>query len=161
MNCSVNCQLGENEQNWYEELKGHGELISAKSLPVEIGNDLVQQAVSLIDRHYNVEIEIAQIAKKLHVSPNYLSALFHKKTGSTFMKYLTQIRINKAKTLLVDSQIQVQQVAEQVGYCTTAYFTKRFTKTVGCSPSEYKKEMQSRKNSVDYSTIHSTSPSVI
>jgi two-component system response regulator YesN len=84
------------------------------------------------------DIGIGQIAEQLHMTPNYLSTLFHKKTGSTFMVYLTKTRMLRAKELLADPHIQIQQVAEQVGYSSARYFTKLFTESVGCYPSEYR-----------------------
>lgn len=85
------------------------------------------------------DIGIGQIAGQLNVSANYLSALFHKKTGVMFVKYMTRIRMQKAKELFMNTNLQVRQVAEQVGYYSTRHFTKLFTQTFGTYPSDYRK----------------------
>lgn len=144
MDCSMNCHLsgGESLDKWIYKLKelGEGMLVSAnqeKSQP-----DLIQLAISYIDENYMHNIGIGQIAELLQVTPNYLSTLFHKKTGTTFTKYITNTRILKAKELLLDPSKKVQAVAETVGYFSTRHFTKLFTEIVGCYPSEYRNQLQ-------------------
>jgi two-component system, response regulator YesN len=97
----------------------------------------VDQVIAYIHEHYNDDIGIAQIADLLGVTPNYLSALFSKKTGSTFMKYLTRIRMLKAQELLLGNDIQVKDVATSVGYYSTRHFTKLFKEFTGIYPSEF------------------------
>lgn len=109
---------------------------------------IVEQVISYVDEHYMNDIGIGQIAQELHVTPNYLSTLFHKKTGKTFTKYLTSTRILKAKELLADPKNQVQKVAESVGYYSTRHFTKLFTELVGCYPSEYQKSLKKDKKTL-------------
>nr|WP_275983826.1 helix-turn-helix transcriptional regulator [Paenibacillus hamazuiensis] len=87
------------------------------------------------------DIGIGQIAGELNVTPNYLSSLFHKKTGCTFVKYLTRLRMYKAKELLAETGLQVQQVAEKVGYYSSRHFTKLFKDTNGVYPSDFKKNL--------------------
>jgi two-component system response regulator YesN len=138
---ATGCALGNEITDWADELQRLGEWMLTERNQLETGVDLIQQVVSQIKENYRLDIGIGQIAGELNVTPSYLSTLFHKKTGFTFMKYLTRIRMNKAKELLADSQLQVQQVAEQVGYYSTRHFTKLFTESVGCNPSEYKKRL--------------------
>lgn len=102
----------------------------------EIG-DLVDKTILFVQNNYMRNIGIAQIANELKVTPNYLSALFHKKTGENFMHYLTKTRLLKAKELLLSSDNpQVNQVAKQVGYYTVNYFTRLYKKYFGICPSE-------------------------
>jgi len=88
------------------------------------------------------------MAEQLHITPNYLSTLFHKKTGDTFMVYLTRTRMLRAKELLADPNMQIQQVAEQVGYSSARYFTKLFTQFVGCYPSGYRSRFKSPRKEI-------------
>ncbi|SEN73896.1 response regulator transcription factor [Lihuaxuella thermophila] len=101
-------------------------------------HDLIEEVKRYIDQHYMHQIGIGEIADKLGVTPNYLSTLFHRKTGTTFVKYLTRIRMLKAKELLKNPSIQIQQVAERVGYYSPRHFTKLFVRFFGCYPSEYR-----------------------
>ncbi|HEX8033385.1 MAG TPA: response regulator [Ktedonobacterales bacterium] len=103
--------------------------------------DIVAQVKEFIEQNYPSDISITQIAETLQVTPNYLSALFHKRMGITFIKYLTKIRLLRAKELLADPAMRVQQVAELVGYTGTRHFTKLFTSYFGYYPSEQRKQV--------------------
>ncbi|MFD2614877.1 response regulator [Paenibacillus gansuensis] len=119
----------------------YGERCLRQSKPKDGTNaDLVQQVIHYIEQHYTEDIGIGIIAGQLAVSPNYLSTLFHKKTGVTFVKYLTRIRLAKAEELLVNSNLQVREIAERVGYLSTRHFTKLFTGAYGIYPSDYRKK---------------------
>ncbi|UUZ83433.1 helix-turn-helix domain-containing protein [Paenibacillus sp. P26] len=126
-----------------KHLRGMGQLLLGDQASKRAKPDLVEQTLAFIDEHYMKEISIGEIAAKLGVTPNYLSDLFHQKTGTTFMKYVTRNRMLKAKELLADPSIQVQQAAEMVGYFSTRHFTKLFTAFEGRYPSEYKKKLNS------------------
>jgi two-component system response regulator YesN len=78
----------------------------------------------------------------LNITPNYLSALFHRKTGTNFMSYLKKTRMLKAKELLADPNIQIQQVAEKVGYISARHFARLFAEYFGCLPSEYRDNLR-------------------
>ncbi|GIP19755.1 response regulator [Paenibacillus sp. J22TS3] len=102
--------------------------------------DMIAEAIHYIERHYASDVTIAQLAEKLGITPNYLSTAFHKKTGSTFTKYLTRLRIHRAKELLSTTSLSVKDVALQVGYYSTRHFVKLFSEYEGCYPTEYKKQ---------------------
>lgn len=143
--CSTRCQVMPNQslKVWIQLLEEYGEQILVEN-PREDSQspDTIGQVISYVDQHYMHDIGIGQIAKELHLTPNYLSTLFHKKTGTTFRVYLTRTRMLRAKELLADPNMQIQQVAEQVGYSSARYFTKVFTKFVGCYPSEYRNKFK-------------------
>jgi two-component system, response regulator YesN len=144
---SIGCRLHENEVTaWIKQLEKHGNNLLAKTQQDENMLDIVDKVVAFIEKQYMNDIGIGQIAQKLGVTPNYLSTLFRKKTGMTFMKYLTKIRMLKAKELLAEPHTQVQQVAEKVGYYSTRHFTKLFTEFTGCYPSEYRKRFTEQEN---------------
>ncbi|MEW9669391.1 response regulator [Ammoniphilus sp. 3BR4] len=142
---SIDCRLKADEdmKAWIKQLQVHGEkLITENQKSENRQSALVSQVIAYIDQNYMNDIGIGQIAEHLHVTPNYLSTLFHKNTGMTFTKYMTRTRIFKAKELLMDPSIQVQHVAEKVGYYSTRHFTKLFTEWVGCYPSEFRNQMK-------------------
>ncbi|MEK4344094.1 response regulator [Paenibacillus sp. FSL P4-0184] len=108
--------------------------------------DLVQRVLHYVNLNYMKDIGIGQIAMDMDVTPNYLSSLFHKKMGETFTKYLTHIRMVKAKELLLRNPgLKVQEVAEQVGYYSTRHFTKLFLDHFDCYPSEMHQRSALRK----------------
>ena len=65
--------------------------------------------------------------------------IFKKETGTTFLKFLTKLRIEEAKRLLEDGNYNVSEVAERVGYKTSQYFSQIFVSTTGLTPQEYKR----------------------
>jgi two-component system response regulator YesN len=139
---TIGCQLDvkASATEWVKQLQDCGQqLLTAPIRKVQRPLDIVQQALLYIERNYMNEISILQIADELQVTPNYLSSIFHKRMGTTLIKYLTQLRLNKAQELLKESNAQVQAVAEMVGYVNPRYFAKLFTDMFGCTPSDFKK----------------------
>ena len=144
---SMNCPLesGQSLKSWIPVLRQHGEHLLNEMPKDEIqGLDLIDQVIAYIDQHYMFNTGIGQIAERFYITPNYLSTLFHKKTGVNFMSYLKKIRLLKAKELLADPKIQVQQVAEQVGYFSARHFARLFAEQFGCLPSEYRDRFKNR-----------------
>ncbi len=90
-----------------------------------------------IRHNYAERITINSCAATISLSEGYLSRLFRKETGYTFNAYLAAYRIHVAMRLLRDHHMKVYEVASQVGYTDTAYFSTQFKKAVGISPSEY------------------------
>ena len=100
-------------------------------------NKYVEQAIRFIEAHYREDINISTVAADLEISEGYLSRVFKKETDYTFTNYLTLYRMKVATKLLSDCRVKVYEVADQVGYSDTAYFSAQFKKFLGVSPSEY------------------------
>ncbi len=122
-----------------ESLRYHGERILSEDVDEDRVNILINRVVDYVEQNYMKDIGLAEIAEILNITPNYLSSLFHKKMGITFVKYLTKIRMIKAKELLANSSLRVQQVSERVGYYSTRHFTKLFKEFYGYYPSDCRK----------------------
>lgn len=97
----------------------------------------VQYAINIIERDYQNNIFINDIAKNLHISTSYLMHKFKQETGASFVNYLTQFRMNKAMELLKKGNLKIYEIAHNVGYSDTKYFNKLFKKATGKSPSDY------------------------
>ncbi|MGG6312117.1 response regulator [Paenibacillus macerans] len=109
-------------------------------------DQLVNQAQAVIEERYSqIELTVSVIAGLLSITPNYLSRIFHQKTGSTCIEYITSVRVEQAKKLLSSSPMKSYQIAEQVGYANTHYFSALFKKNTGLSPSEYRDEQREGK----------------
>lgn len=106
-------------------------------------NKYVEAAIEYIREHYREDITISTVAGHLEISEGYLSRVFKKETDYTFTSYLTFYRMQTAMSLLKDCRIKVYQVADQVGYSDTAYFSVQFKKLLGVSPSEYQERCRS------------------
>ncbi len=104
----------------------------------DITNIIVVKAKSLIHEFYKQGITLKEIAEKLDITPEYLGMQFHKETGSHFSAYLNNYRINKARGMLIGTELKLYEIAALVGYNDAKYFSKVFKKTTGQSPAEYR-----------------------
>lgn len=95
-------------------------------------------AISYINEHYGEDINLESLSKTVFVSTYYLSHLFRDEMGVTFSDYLTKVRIDNAKRLLLEG-VSVENVAEAVGFSDGNYFIKTFKKYVGITPAKYRK----------------------
>jgi YesN/AraC family two-component response regulator len=91
----------------------------------------------IVTHRFHEQIVFSQLALDMNISRNYLSNIFKKETGVSFMTYLTNYRIEKAKELLIQRQYMVYEIAERVGYQDAAYFSRIFKNTTGFSPLEF------------------------
>ncbi|HZG86302.1 response regulator transcription factor [Paenibacillus sp.] len=98
----------------------------------------VGKALEYIRRHYLETITLQQVADYVHVSKNYFSILFKKTMGCNFIDYLIDLRIQKAKELLLRTDLKIYEIAEQSGFNDTKYFSKLFKKVIGLSPNEFR-----------------------
>lgn len=93
-----------------------------------------------IQHSYMNDISINQIASKFDLTPNYVSKLFHDKTNTKFIDYLTNIRISNAKKLLIsNSDVPIKEIALMVGYYSPRHFSTIFKKLTNFYPTEYRK----------------------
>ena len=100
---------------------------------------VICRAKSYIQKHYNDEqISLNMVAASVNISPNHFSRIFSQEGGSTFVEYLTEIRMEKAKELLTHSNIKVSDVGYEVGYRDSHYFYYLFKKLLGCTPKDYR-----------------------
>lgn len=100
---------------------------------------LVKQARKMIEEFYSQGITLDELAQKLCVSEEYLSSQFKKETGSSFTETIRKYRIDKAKELLLHSNLKLNQIADMVGYSDPKYMSKVFREEVGMLPAEFRK----------------------
>jgi two-component system response regulator YesN len=103
------------------------------------GGSIVNRAKNLAHEFYGQGITLEEIASKISVTPEYLSAQFHRQTGVNFSAYIKDYRIRKAKELLLGTDLKLYAVAEKVGYQDAKYFCRVFKESTGRSPSDYRK----------------------
>lgn len=102
-------------------------------------SELLEQAKTFIDENYQREdMSLNTVASRVNISPSYFSAIFSNEMGETFVEYLTRVRLEKAKELLMCSSMRTAEIGYEVGYKDSHYFSYIFKKVVGCSPKEYK-----------------------
>ena len=99
------------------------------------GSVICDQALSIIEERYmDPDLSLVVISSEIAVSPNYLSALIKKSTGSTFIDLLTRRRIETAKELVIGTSMKVKEISERCGYNDQHYFSYCFKKYTGLSP---------------------------
>ena len=128
----------------HQELEAVSDSLTEKIRPASEDNKevirlTVKRAKSMIQEFYQTGITLDEIAGKLDITPEYLGNLFHQDMGITFSGYIRDFRINKAKELLIGSQLKLYEIAEQVGYSNAKYFSRVFRDSVGQLPAEYRK----------------------
>ncbi|MDL2236838.1 response regulator [Christensenellaceae bacterium OttesenSCG-928-K19] len=99
--------------------------------------EIISKVLDYMNRHFASDISLSDAASQVHLTPSYLSALFRQYYGKSFMQCLTEIRIKKAKELLV-TDMKVHEISDQCGFSNSKYFNKIFKKVAGCTPTEYR-----------------------
>lgn len=105
----------------------------------EKNHSYIKKVCNFIKKNFHKDLSIEDIAESVYLSPNYLSNIFKDKTGKTIISYLTEVRIKKAKRLLVDTHMKIYEVGKQVGYKDSTYFGQVFKKQTGQTPNDYRK----------------------
>ena len=101
--------------------------------------DIVDEVMLYIEQNYaDEELSLKTLASHVNFSPNHLSTVFAQQTGQTFIKYLTEYRMNKAKELLRCTGKGSSEIAAEVGYRDPHYFSYLFKKTQGMTPTQYR-----------------------
>ncbi|MCP1358136.1 ABC transporter substrate-binding protein [Aneurinibacillus migulanus] len=105
----------------------------------------LERTKEYMEEHYNDNVTIDQLARMTEISPKYFVDLFKKTYGISAIDYLTELRINRAKQFMAQTNVKLQDVARQVGYNDPFYFSRKFKKEVGVSPTVY---MKSRRRKI-------------
>ena len=100
---------------------------------------LVRRAMGFMHAHYAEPLTREQIARHIHISPDYLTDCFRQELGVTPMAYLNRYRLRQARELLTNSDLSITQVALAVGFSESAHFTRMFQREVGVTPRAYRR----------------------
>lgn len=110
----------------------------------------LREAMRYIDVNFHdADISLNRVAQEVDISPNYLSSLFHREMGTTFVEYLTARRMKKARELLRNSPLRSGQIALAVGYRDPRYFSSLFKKIQGCTPLDYRRQKRSSEKTAE------------
>ena len=110
----------------------------------EAESPLVRRARAYILANQADPIDLAKVAQAMHVSTFYFCKMFKKATGLTFTEYLSRVRVEKAKNLLLNPHLRISEIAYDVGFQSLTHFNRVFRQVVGQSPSEYRESKSVR-----------------
>ncbi len=94
-----------------------------------------------IEEHSGEELSLSKVAKAVNISANHLSEKFKHVTGVKFVDYVAQIRFEKARDLLLNSNLRVSEIAFAVGFQSLSQFNRVFKKLAGKSPTQYRDKL--------------------
>jgi two-component system response regulator YesN len=96
-----------------------------------------------IDKNYCTEIRLSMFREKYFFSKEYLSKRFKQKYGVGIYEYALKLRMERAKELLMNDDLQIQEISERLGYSNNNYFSKAFKNYYGLSPTDFREKIQS------------------
>lgn len=100
----------------------------------------IEQIQAYIGKNYMYDLSVSTLSAKFGITPNYLSSMFHERTGMKLIKYLTDVRMMNARRLLLENEdMTVKELASMVGYTSPRHFASLFYEYTGSYPSEYRK----------------------
>ncbi|ATW25890.1 response regulator [Candidatus Formimonas warabiya] len=118
-----------------------GELVGRVRASREFRNaSLVEKAVRFVEENYHQELSLEDVAHQVYLSPCYFSRLFKQVKGWSFSEYLTQVRMEEARRLLLNTDCQISEIAARVGYRDARYFSQVFKRNEGCTPISYRRD---------------------
>jgi len=107
----------------------------------------VNQIINYIKGHFQEKgICLDKIAKNVHLSPAYVSAMFKKEKNINISDYIIKIRIERAKYLLITTDMKTYEISEEIGYVNSQYFSVLFKRNTGVSPTEYRQRASVKVN---------------
>ena len=113
---------------------------NADNTEQDFSNNAFMKLMEYIGENYKKEISLSSAGEALHMNPSYVSQLFKKEAGITFIHYITQLRIDDAIILLTTTKMPVIDIALEVGFNDYFYFLKTFKRFTGKTPSQYREE---------------------
>lgn len=111
------------------------------SQPGKKNRSLSKKVTEFVQHHYSKEITLTQIAEYADLSVSRFCVLFKQQYGDSFINYLNDYRIDKAKQLLLEPDLKVYEVADMVGFSSLPYFNRLFKSLTGQSPNEYRRSL--------------------
>lgn len=103
--------------------------------------NVVRQAVLFIEQNYYLHIDVDLLCKHVNYSRSYLSRYFKRITGMSIPEYIGKVRIQNAKVLMQETDLNIQEISASVGIADSLYFSKLFKNVTGISPMSYKKNL--------------------
>lgn len=127
---------------WQLMLKLRASLLSERLAAQNPQAAYAEQAIRMMKRQYYKPMDVETIADALSINRSHFHRIFKEYTGITPIRYLTGLRIERAKNLLIKTKLPMTEIARNVGLHSQQYFTYLFKKETGLSPLQYKKTLE-------------------
>ena len=101
----------------------------------------ITRAKKFIEDHQGELLSLGQVAKSVNMSTYYFCKMFKKFTGINFTNYVTRVRIESAKTLLLNQNLRISEIAFEAGFQSLTHFNRVFKHFMGCSPTSYRRQL--------------------
>lgn len=111
-----------------------------KEKPVVKKERVITGITKYMQEHLSEDVSLHILSEEFHLNSQYISQLFKNEIGVNFLTYLTNIRMEHAKKLLLSTSLSIAEVSEQSGYGDYRVFTKVFKKSEGITPSQYRRD---------------------
>ena len=105
-------------------------------------NEIVRKAQQFIGCHVREKLSVPSVAKRINVSPSYLTALFHKHLQLSPGEYIRRIKLQESKQMIREGDMNFTQIAEALQYSTVHHFSRQFKEKFGITPTEYAKSVR-------------------
>ncbi|MBW4080162.1 response regulator [Paenibacillus sp. S150] len=99
----------------------------------------IDKATAYIREHLDRNLSLNLVSRQVHINANYLSEMFRRETGMTYIEFVSREKVERAAAILKETPLKISEVANQVGYQDIKYFTRLFKKHTGMTPSEYRR----------------------
>lgn len=124
-------------------LRESGVVLEAKSC-----SSLVRRVVAYVKKNLKANLSVMELCDQLYVSKNALNYAFQKEIGKTVGAYIDDLVLEKSRTLLFNASLSLAQVSDTLGFCDQFYFSRKFKKKYGVSPSVYRRDNLSSRQQV-------------
>lgn len=107
-------------------------------------NEVIRKVNLYIEEHLSEELSLTKLVEIVHLNTSYLSRLYKQETGIGLLEYITEMRISKAKELLLQSSLKIHEISSAVGLISSTYFARIFRKATQMTPQEYRDHKSSK-----------------
>lgn len=146
---TINIQLNDLTKKIYQKESLHGINLIVENACMDIcarveeqnlqnRKQMVNTILTYLQTNYTLDISLNDVATKVSYTPTYINKILKSSLQKTFYEILTEIRINKAKELLQNTDLQIYQIAEMIGYSNVQSFIRVFKKSVNITPGKYR-----------------------
>jgi two-component system, response regulator YesN len=108
--------------------------------PARLSNTAFLYMIKYIDQHLSEDCSLQQLSKEMNMTANYLGQVFKRETGKPYTQYLTELRIERAKEMLLSGDLSIGEIGTKLGFNDYFYFLKTFKRVTGVTPKQYRQD---------------------